>query len=172
MRPSRTRSLFVTALLLALFGVGWYYLAPTQIGGSTRYVVTHGVSMKPLLHTGDLVLVRPADRYRVGQVVAYRSTVLHTVVLHRIIHIDGSHYVFKGDNNSFIDPTRPTRSQLIGRMWLLIPNGGVVLSWLHTPWVAAVLLGGVAAVLLLGDEERRRRDRGRRRSGRTSRPRG
>jgi hypothetical protein len=49
-------------------------------------------------------------------------------------------------------------------MWLLLPNGGVVLSWLHTPWVAALLLGGVAALVLFGGgrERRRRRDRGRR----------
>ncbi len=164
MRPRRTRSLLVSAFVLALLGLGWYYLAPTQIGGSTRYVVTHGISMKPLLHTGDLVLVRPADDYKVGQVVAYHSTLLHTVVLHRIIRIEGSHYVFKGDNNDFIDPTRPTRSLLIGRMWLLIPNGGVLMTWLHTPWVAALLLGGVAALVLFGGgrKRRRRRDRGRR----------
>ncbi len=173
MRPRRTRSLLVSALVLALAGLGWVYLAPTQIGGSTRYVVTHGISMKPLLHTDDLVLVRPASQYRVGEVVAYHSTLLHTVVLHRIIRIDGSHYVFKGDNNDFIDPTQPTRSLLIGKMWLLVPNGGVVLAWLHTPWVAALLVAAVATLLLFGGERkrRRRRDRGRRQSGGTNRAR-
>ena len=55
MRFSRIRSLFLTAVLLALCALGWIYLAPTQIGGSTEYMITQGISMEPLLHTGDLV---------------------------------------------------------------------------------------------------------------------
>jgi signal peptidase I len=171
MRLKTVRSRLITATLLVVAVVGWVYLAPTEIGGSTSYVITHGTSMEPLFHTGDLALVRPSADYRVGQVVAYHSSLLHTVVLHRIIRREGSGYVFKGDNNSFIDPTRPTRAQLIGRLWLRIPHGGVVLGWLHTPSVAAVLTGAMAMLLLLGTEgERRRRDRGRKREGGAVRP--
>ena len=163
MRSSRTRSLLVSAFVLALAGLGWLYLAPVQIGGSTRYVVTHGISMEPRIHAGDLVLVRPAGSYRVGEVVAYHSTLLHTLVLHRIVRVDHAHYVFKGDNNDFLDPTRPTRALLVGRMWLHISSGGVWLSWLHRPWLAAALLGAVTMFLLFGgSRRRRRRDRGRR----------
>ncbi len=157
----------VTTVVVVLAGLGWYYLAPTQIGGSTSYVITHGISMEPLIHAGDLVLVRPADNYRVGQVVAYHSTLLHTVVLHRIIRIDGGHYFFKGDNNNFIDPTHPTRALLIGTMWLHIAHGGALVTWLHQPWVAALLFGAVAMFVLFGggQKRRRRRDRGRRHGG-------
>jgi signal peptidase I len=162
MRSSRTRSLLVSAFVLALAGVGWFFLAPTQIGGSTRYVITHGISMEPLIHTGDLVLVRPANDYHVGEVVAYHSTLLNTVVLHRIIAIHDGHYTFKGDNNDFIDPTHPTRALLLGRMWLHIPHGGTVLDWVHKPWVAAALTGGVAMLLLFGGDQQRRRRRHRR----------
>ena len=137
MRSRRTRSLLVSAFVLALAGVGWFFLAPTQIGGSTRYVITHGISMEPLIHTGISCLVRPASDYHVGEVVAYHSTLLNTVVLHRIVAIHHGHYTFKGDNNSFLDPTHPTRALLLGRMWLHIPQGGAVLDWVHKPWVAA-----------------------------------
>ena len=137
------------AFVLLLAGIGWFYLAPTQIGGSTSYVITHGISMEPRFHTGDLVLVRPESNYKVGQVAAYHSTLLHTVVLHRIIRIEHGHYFFKGDNNSFIDPTHPTRALLIGSMWLHIAGGGVILDDLHQPWVVAVLFGAVAASFLL-----------------------
>jgi signal peptidase I len=160
MRLSRTRSLLASAFVLALTGLGWFYFAPSQIGGSTRYMITHGISMEPLLHAGDLALVRPANDYHVGEVVAYRSTLLHTVVLHRIYAIHDGRYTFKGENNDFLDPTHPTRALLIGRMWLHITHGGTVLDWLHKPWVAALLTGGVAMMLLLGgDQERRRRRR-------------
>ncbi len=144
--------------------VVWWFFAPTEIGGSTRYIVTSGISMEPRFHTGDLALVRPVDSYHVGEIVAYHSTLLHIVVLHRIIAVDGNRYVFKGDNNSFIDPTRPTRSELIGALWLHVPHGGRVLKLLHTPAIAGGLSAGLGLLLVFGFRQERRRRR-RRRSG-------
>jgi signal peptidase I len=156
----------VSVLVLALLGAGWFYLAPTRIGGSNSYVVTHGISMEPLIHAGDLVVVRSEPNYRVGQVVAYHSKLLNTVVLHRIIRIEHGHYYFKGDNNSFVDPTAPTKALLVGSMWLHIAGGGVYFNLLHQPWVAALLLAAVGAFLIYGGgRKRRRRDRGRRQGG-------
>ena len=111
----------------------WWYFAPTKIGGSTRYVVTKGISMEPRFHTGDLAIVRPTSQYRVGDIAAYWSTLLHTVALHRIIAIHGDHYTFKGDNNDFVDPIHPTRSQLLGKLWIHVPHGGVCVRSFHTP---------------------------------------
>jgi signal peptidase I len=152
------RSALLTAALLALAVVAWLLIAPSAIGGPVTYVTTHGTSMKPGFETGDLALVRAAGEYRVGDVVAYRSSQLDTVVLHRIIRRDGDRYVFKGDNNDFIDPTHPRRDALIGSLWLRVPQGGRVLGWLHSPIVSAALAGGLA-LLLLGSSERRRRRR-------------
>ncbi len=59
-------------------------------------MVTSGVSMEPRFHTGDLAIVRPVSNYRVGEIVAYWSTVLHTVVLHRIIAKDGNYVCIQG----------------------------------------------------------------------------
>ena len=92
-------------------------------------------------------------------IVAYHSSLLHVVVLHRIIAIHGGHYVFKGDNNNFVDPTHPTRSQLVGALWVHIPHGGVVMHWLHSPVTAAVLCGFVALLLIGTGETKRRRNR-------------
>ena len=105
----------------------------------------------------DLVALRPQHTYRVGDVVGYRSTLIHRVVLHRIIAIHDGRYVFKGDNNSFTDPDRPTRSQLVGRLWLHVPSAGRLILQLHRPTVAA----GLAIVLVLaaglgGGTKRRR----------------
>jgi signal peptidase I len=157
-RPTKPLSGLFTAAFVGLAIVAWLYFAPTQIGGTTSYVVTSGISMEPSFHTGDLALVRPADQYRVGQVVAYRSTLLHVTVLHRIVAHRGGRYFFKGDNNHFIDPTRPTRNELLGALWLRVPHGGRVLAWLHSPLTAAALTG-IAALLLLsafGGQQRRR----------------
>ena len=159
MKSHRLRSGLITGALLLVAGAFWLFLAPPKIGGRSSYVITSGISMEPSFHTGDLAIVRPAADYRVGDVVAYHSSLLHVVVLHRIIAIHGGHYVFKGDNNNFVDPTHPTRSQLVGALWVHIPHGGVVLHWLHSPVMAAVLCGLVALLLVGTGETRRRHDR-------------
>jgi signal peptidase I len=167
-KTHRLRSGLITGALLLLAGAFWLFLAPPIIGGSTSYVITSGVSMEPHFHTGDLAIVRAADDYRVGEVVAYHSTLLHVVVLHRIIAIQGGRYVVKGDNNNFVDPTRPTRSQLIGALWVHIPRGGRVFGALHSPITAAVLCGLVALLLIGTGETKRRRDGRRNRANRSA----
>jgi signal peptidase I len=153
------RGWVITAVLgVVVLGAGWFLLAPQMFGGSTAYVIVSGSSMQPGIDGGDLVLLRTAQDYRVGDVVGYRSPSLHTVVLHRIIDVDGGRFTFKGDSNSWIDPDRPSASDLLGRMWVRVPGVG---SALRRPWVMFALLG----VLLMGafgglGVGRRRRRRG------------
>lgn len=164
MNRARIRSRLLTAAFVVLVALAWWYFAPTKIGGSTRYVATSGTSMEPMFHTGDLAIVRPADHYRVGDVVAYWNTLLHTVALHRIIAIHGDRYTFKGDNNKFIDPVRPTHSQLLGKLWIHVPRGGMWITLLHSPAVAGVVCALLGVFLVFGFREERRR-RKRRRNG-------
>jgi signal peptidase I len=165
-KSHRLRSGLITGALLLLAGAFWLFLAPPKIGGRSTYVITSGVSMEPSFHTGDLAIVRPQAHYRVGEVVAYHSSLLHVVVLHRIIAIHGARYVFKGDHNHFIDPTHPTGSDLIGALWVHVPHGGTVFRTLHSPLMAAALCGLVALVLVgTGETKRRRRRRGNRGNG-------
>ncbi|MBV8219813.1 MAG: signal peptidase I [Solirubrobacterales bacterium] len=166
MKRPRLRSALLTGAVIVMAAVAWWYLAPTNIGGSTRYVVTSGVSMEPRFHTGDLAIVRPASTYKVGEIVAYHSTLLHVTVLHRIIAIRNDRYAFKGDNNNFIDPVQPTRSELLGKLWLHVPHGGLLLKAIHTPVFAAGLCALLGFLVLVGVKDTGRRRR-RRRKGAT-----
>src|SRR5438874_797910 len=112
--------LLVAAALVDLWPLSW--------GGHFGYVTTHGISMQPRFHTGDLAVVRPAAHYSVGDIAAYHNRMLHTVVLHRIVAINDGRYTFKGDNNTWLDVERPVGDQLIGRLALRVPQGG---AWLH-----------------------------------------
>jgi signal peptidase I len=166
MSSSQTRKLLSRALGLIVLGLLCYWFAPSQFGGDTTYVVTHGISMEPRFHTGDLALVRSQSSYHVGEIVAYDNRMLHTVVLHRIIGRDGSRYVFKGDNNNFVDPEHPKASQLVGALWLHIPGAGATLLSLRSPLLVGALIA-VGLLILTGSVyASRRRLRGReRRSG-------
>lgn len=160
----RTAALAIAILLLA---AGAFLLWPTALGGRTAYVTTHGSSMEPSFHNGDLAIVRDTDSYRVGDVVAYRSKTLDTVVLHRIIGRHGARFVFKGDNNSYTDRDQPTDADLVGRLWVHVPRAGGVLDVVHDrlPIVAAGL-----ALLAVGGTTAVRRGRRQKRSGTVSAP--
>lgn len=163
----------LTVATLAAAVLGWLLLAaPTTLGGPTTYVRVHGISMEPRFHTGDLAILREADQYRPGDVVAYRSQLLDTTVMHRIVAIRDGQYTFKGDNNSWLDPEQPTRADLIGRLVVRVPDGGTWLARLGSPpflAAAALLLlstGGTAA----RTRHRRRRRSMARHASRSSRP--
>jgi hypothetical protein len=63
MRRHPLKKLLATTLGILILGCLWFYFAPTQLGGTTTYVVTHGVSMEPRFHTGDLAIVRSQSSY-------------------------------------------------------------------------------------------------------------
>lgn len=155
-RVRRRTSLGLTFLVVVAVG---FLLWPAQLGGGSTYVSTTGVSMEPSFRTGDLAVVRSADDYAVGDVAAYRSDMFDTAVMHRITAVEDGHYTLQGDNNSWLDPEQPTRNQLIGKLALRVPQGGVWLDRLTSP-AALVLL--VFALLIGGGtftQTRRRRKR-------------
>jgi hypothetical protein len=145
--------------------VAWFVARPVlphTLAGQAIYVSTHGTSMLPRFHAGDLALVRPDRSYSVGQVAAYRSVTLRgATVLHRIVAIHHGVYTFKGDHNTWLDPDHPTRADLIGTLRFRVPRGGRV----HAALVRPIVLVPVVLVLLLAGSGASARRRKRRRRG-------
>jgi signal peptidase len=132
--------LFVAALL-----AGWaIYLRPQALGGNAGYVLVSGHSMLPRYHTGDLVLVERQDSYHVGQVIAYRvpkgDAMAGAQVIHRIIGGNAKQgFVVQGDNRSAPDVWRPKPEDIVGAKALRIPNAVLVLQFLRSPVLLALL---------------------------------
>lgn len=170
--------------LLALLGA-LYLFGASGLGGGFTQVIVYGVSMQPTMYTGDLALVQRRSRYAVGDIVAYRvesneglNVPQGGIVIHRIIGgtaQDG--FVMQGDNNSFIDPWRPTPDTIVGRAWLYVPRLGAVFSYLQDPLRLSIAVGGFFVYISLagsilahkgrGSRERRRLRRLRTSEGRT-----
>ncbi len=157
MTRNRLIGLVAAALLVAVVGVGFVFLAPLQIGGRTAYVITSGSSMEPTFHANDLVLTRVQDTYEVGDIVLYRSSTLDRNVLHRIVALDGQRFVLQGDNNDYLDPEHPTAGQIRGQVWFFVPGAGRVVGWLRQPLVLAAIAFFVLFGLLAGGREASRR---------------
>lgn len=143
------RLLRLGGLFLALLFM-WVMLGPRQFGGSVSYVITQGNSMQPVFESGDLVIVRKASDYRVGDVIAAENEQLQAPVLHRIIEEGAQRYVTKGDNNDFIDEYEPSADDIIGKKWILLPGGGAFLRKMLTPFGTSLLIGLLGFAVLRG----------------------
>jgi signal peptidase I len=135
---------------------GYAIFAPVSLGGSASYVIPDGTSMEPTLHSGDLVVLKEADRYAPGDVIAYRSRTLDRIVIHRIVGANDRTYLVRGDANGWIDPDRPSTADILGRSWLRIPGGGRVLGWIRQPVLAGLAAAFVVYLLWGGSGPRDR----------------
>lgn len=139
-------SIFFNLILFTGLVVLWIAFAPAKIGGKASYVMVNGISMEPGYHSGDLVIVRKAPAYQVGDVVTYRDAEMRAFVIHRIIGIEQGQFILKGDNNSWIDPYQPTHAEIAGKQWIHAPKAGRAMQWLRKPInlsLTIALLGGV-----------------------------
>lgn len=145
-QTQRWSSIFFNLILFVGLIFFWITFAPTKIGGQASYVMVNGISMEPNYHTGDLVIVRRAKTYQIGDVVTYRDAEMGAYVIHRIVGVEQGHFVIKGDNNSWIDASQPTPEEITGKQLAYLPKAGLAMQWLRKPLnlsLTIVLLGGV-----------------------------
>jgi len=101
-------------------------------------------SMEPTMSVDDLIFVKECEEYQVDDIVVFQSG--DELIVHRIIGMDGTTLVTKGDANNVADEpvdVAVVKGKMIGR----IPFAGVLVSWLKTPLGVIIVLG--AAFLLL-----------------------
>ena len=120
---------------------------PANLGGRTTFVSTHGTSMIPRFHAGDLAIVQPARDYRVGEIAAYHSTTLHDASCSTASSrstTGGSRSRATTTTSSI--PTTPRRSCSSAGCVARIPHGGAYRGELAKPIVLfpvlAVVFGG------------------------------
>src|SRR4051794_7088849 len=145
-------------LLVAVVLVWAMTLRPQSLGGPAAYVLVSGHSMLPRYKTGDLVLVERKSSYQVGQVIAYRvpkgDPMAGAQVIHRIIGGDAKRgFLVQGDNRSAPDVWRPKPGDIVGAKALRIPNAVLVLQFLRSPVLLALLAACFVFVRVLGRPE-------------------
>ena len=123
-----------------MIGVWAVTFRPQSLGGPVAYTTVDGHSMTPTMNHGDLVLVRHASDYKVGDVILFDVPRLDgsMAVVHRIIGGNAEDgYVTKGDHNPEPDPVHPKSLDIKGKVWL------------HLPWLGGLLTGAANAVSLV-----------------------
>jgi signal peptidase len=150
------------ALPLALLAVAWFLtLRPEALGGPATYVMVHGQSMQPTLHSGELAVVRKQGSYRNGDVVAFRVPKGEpgegAIVMHRIVGGSPEEgFVMQGDNKNAPDSWQPTGDDVVGRLWFAIPGGEQFVLTLRQPLILGLLAGGMGMLTVLGGGQKRK----------------
>ncbi len=143
----RLRAFLSYASLLVL-AVAWFvWLRPVGLGGPASYIIVSGISMEPTLYSGDLVILQAQEMYSVGDVVAFQVPAGN--VIHRIVDQDGPNYILQGDNKDNIDPWTPQQGDILGSLWLHIPQLGDWIEKLQEPLWLAAFIAILCFILLL-----------------------
>lgn len=157
-RPAQPKKRLSKALRLVLavvagliLGLNLYRWNASSLAGNalpmpfgTGAAVVLSGSMSPTLEVDDLVIVRARTGYDVGDIVVYQSG--KDLIVHRIIEINGSEIITKGDANESAD-IPISISAIKGEVAFSIPKAGVVVNFLKLPAVGIVLLIGAFVLM-------------------------
>jgi len=139
---------FVLLYVLFTFSVG--IISSNIIPGIHIYTNKSG-SMDPVINTGSLIVVRKQAMYEVGDVISYNALVegKEMIISHRIVGIGGNIYLTKGDANTAIDRETVVPRLVIGRVVLIIPYLGYIVSVVKSPLGVLFTILLPASVIIL-----------------------
>ena len=115
---------------------------PFKIGIS---VVLTG-SMEPTISVNDLIIVKETNDYEVGDIVVFQDH--SSLVVHKIIRIDGEEIVTKGDANDTEDSPINIK-QIKGEVVSIIPVLGLIVKFIKSPIGIVLILAGAIVLLRL-----------------------
>ena len=111
-------------------------------------------SMESRLSVDDLVIIKATDNYKVNDIVLFQDG--NSLVIHRIIEIDGDTVTTKGDANNVAD--KPIyKSQIKGVLVYDIPRLGALVNVLKQPVFVILILA--AALLVTELSYRKEKDK-------------
>lgn len=127
-----------TVLVAALLACNLYIIGARVIGGNDHptifgwsWAVVISGSMEDAIGVNDLVVIHGQEDYAVNDVITFRSA--DSIVTHRILEERPDSYITKGDANNTADLTPTLKSDVIGKVVLVIPGIGKFIEYLRTP---------------------------------------
>ena len=124
---------------------------PFGYGGA---VVLSG-SMEPALSVDDLVIVRKSGAYAAGDIVVYQEG--RSLIIHRIVYIDGESVITQGDANNTADEEFPV-SEIKGKLVYKVSGVGRAVRIMSSRWAVIGVLLAAAGLFLLSCRKERAAD--------------
>jgi len=126
------------------------------ITGNIKFMMVQSGSMEPAIKMGSVVMVKPMQEYKMGDVITFgeitktKSPTTHRI--HDMKVIEGRPiYITKGDANNAPDQKEIQKRDILGKVLLNIPYLGFAVDFAKKP-VGFVLIIGIPAVVIISDE--------------------
>jgi len=149
---------FISNALIGLVVLLALLLAVSKlpIPGNYKVLTVLSGSMEPTIHTGAVVVIKPAGNYAIGDIVTFGETGKNKIpVTHRVKEIqviEGKEaYITKGDANNDADSRQIAKDEIIGKVAFNIPFLGYILEFVKTP-LGFSLVVILPAIVIIGDE--------------------
>jgi signal peptidase len=135
------------------------FVSAFPITGNIKFLTVLSGSMEPEIHTGSVVLVKPFDNYKIGDIITFgEMSKTKTPTTHRINDIkvvDGKPvYITKGDANNAPDQKEIAAKEIIGKVLFGVPYAGFAVDAAKKPF-GFMLIIVVPAVIIIYDEIRK-----------------
>jgi len=145
---------------LVLLGIAAVLLLVSilPVPGNFKVKIVLSGSMEPTIRTGSIVIVKPDDDYKIGDVVTFQKRIDKDPTTHRIeeIRIIGGNpqYITKGDANNAVDRGEIQKEDIVGKVLSSIPYLGYITNFIQKP-IGFSLIIVLPAIVVVYDEARK-----------------
>ena len=127
------------------------------ITGNIKVLTVLSGSMEPEIKTGSIVVIKPVENYKIGDVITFGKTV-KTPTTHRIENIEVIEgrvlYTTKGGANNAPDTRTVSEKDIIGKVLFTVPFIGYAVDAVKKPF-GFMLIIIIPAVVIVYDELRK-----------------
>jgi len=128
----RKASYWLILLALVLMA-GVTVISALDFSDTWKLMAVQSGSMEPAIKTGSLVMIKKADDYQKEEVITYQNEQDSRVTAtHRIVEIKDGQFITKGDANNAVDTTAVPKNLILGKVTLVIPLLGYLISFIKT----------------------------------------
>ena len=128
------------------------------ITGNLKFMIVQSGSMDPDIKAGSIVMTKPSDSYKIGDVISFSTTTREEPITHRIHEmkvVEGRvYYTTKGDANEEPDAREVPQRDVIGKVIFSVPYVGYAVDFVQKPLGFALIII-IPAGLIIFDEVRK-----------------
>jgi signal peptidase len=125
------------------------------IPGNYKLLIVQSGSMEPAIKTGSVVVVKPVDSYKSGDVITFNDGGKDRTTTHRITDMEvvsgQTYYVTQGDANNAEDSSKVSENKVIGKVLTSVPYAGYILAAAKEP-IGFILLVIVPCAIIILEE--------------------
>ena len=126
------------------------------ITGNYKVMTVISGSMEPAIKMGSVVIVKPADDYKIGDVITFglysntKSPITHRINDIKIVNSQPV-YITKGDVNNAPDVREIQKKDIVGKLLFSVPYVGYAVDFAKKP-IGFALIIIIPAVVIIFDE--------------------